>query len=940
MGKAVTTPYYSLLHSSTPYYTLPAFLLQPERISLFGVLLRCPCALLFGTSHIGLVILYDCFKAHLPGVITGVPRDARSRASYDGTANCACQVAPRGAPSDRHDKISFEESDSDQDLEELDDEAVYNLSDDEDADEDSDDEDETIRRLPLRGYACMHALTGTCQGAALCISSERKSRNPSENRKYDRKSDRKSRNPSKNRKSGLTGRHEPKRKLMGGQEEEEVDEEEDSEYEREARRQQQEAAAQLRPEDYGAAFSDEGDDDSDEDEKETLGHRSRLRCLTRWIRQDLGGDVGRADECVEHKGDTKDGGVEEKVEREGAAALLPEERRAAILADAPVLADVLTEMQSSLDELRTRISPLLQELHFSCYVMTFMSKNLGVHEHAGQWKRTPLRLQLNMVLLEAGDGCEACMGVQLKGGQIATADGLSYLEAKNHLLLHYIATLAFLVLLRAEGRPFQEHPAVLRVVELRALLDKIRPLDRRLAYQVDRLVSAVRHLRAAGTGPRGEEDGEGAAGAGPQGMAEDPLQFRPKPEALQVGEGGAADGAAGDGIYRPPRLNPVSMDDDPDNTCFGSTPFPWGMTLTTLPAAVAVAVCVAVAVVVRVAVAVAAAAQVLVAVAVAVQYHSTRKEGSRGLGRPDWGWGERRDTQRAERRREEHRRRKAGRSEFVQSMVADYLGAPEEVSTTCAGEEEKIRYTDNMRGYSWGFELQVHIGGDLEQSTSMRTLRDRFKHRSEMEEELFIRRNLSKEERKALASHKRAALSGGMLLEDLADDITGIIQMVDYAHDPGFVSLLQQEGEDAKKASTADEMWQRQRVSQKFGADLSEAGLAGRSKRSGDADLPFREPLSDRRARMDSVRALKDRRGKDNGDFSEGDVEEFDFGGSKKGKEGSKKKRVRTADEDEDPFYRETAKKSKMRKEARGRNSRRVLCPRLWRLNQQLAPVG
>jgi Sas10/Utp3/C1D family len=46
-------------------------------------------------------------------------------------------------------------------------------------------------------------------------------------------------------------------------------------------------------------------------------------------------------------------------------------------------------------------------------------------------------------------------GRQLKGGQIATAEGLSYLEAKNHLLLHYIATLAFLVLLRAEGRPFQ-----------------------------------------------------------------------------------------------------------------------------------------------------------------------------------------------------------------------------------------------------------------------------------------------------------------------------------------------------------------------------------------------------------------------------------------------------------------------------------------------------
>lgn len=38
-----------------------------------------------------------------------------------------------------------------------------------------------------------------------------------------------------------------------------------------------------------------------------------------------------------------------------------------------------------------------------------------------------------------------------------------------------------------------------------------------------------------------------------------------------------------------------------------------------------------------------------------------------------------RDRNRAERRREEHRRRKAGRSEYVQDMVANYLGAPEEV---------------------------------------------------------------------------------------------------------------------------------------------------------------------------------------------------------------------------------------------------------------------
>lgn len=61
-----------------------------------------------------------------------------------------------------------------------------------------------------------------------------------------------------------------------------------------------------------------------------------------------------------------------------------------------------------------------------------------------------------------------------------------------------------------------------------------------------------------GAGSKAKEEGEeGEAGA-------DPLQFRPKPEALQLGDAEAGAEAGVDGIYRPPRLNPVAMDDDPD----------------------------------------------------------------------------------------------------------------------------------------------------------------------------------------------------------------------------------------------------------------------------------------------------------------------------------------------------------------------------------------
>ena len=55
----------------------------------------------------------------------------------------------------------------------------------------------------------------------------------------------------------------------------------------------------------------------------------------------------------------------------------------------------------------------------------------------------------------------------------------------------------------------------------------------------------------------------------------------------------------------------------------------------------------------------------------------------------------------------------------------------------------------------------------------------------------------------------------------------------------------------AQAADGIDPAFQSARVSQKFGADLSAA--AGRNVRSGDADLPVKAPLHERRARLDTV---------------------------------------------------------------------------------------
>ena len=79
----------------------------------------------------------------------------------------------------------------------------------------------------------------------------------------------------------------------------------------------------------------------------------------------------------------------------------------------------------------------------------------------------------------------------MREGQLATAEGVSYLEAKYLLLLHYCIHLVFYVLLKAEGRPVRDHPVIARLVEIRAFLEKARPIDKRLRYQMDNLLAAA-----------------------------------------------------------------------------------------------------------------------------------------------------------------------------------------------------------------------------------------------------------------------------------------------------------------------------------------------------------------------------------------------------------------------------------------------------------------
>uniref|UniRef100_A0A8B9X3Y7 Neuroguidin n=1 Tax=Bos mutus grunniens TaxID=30521 RepID=A0A8B9X3Y7_BOSMU len=138
-----------------------------------------------------------------------------------------------------------------------------------------------------------------------------------------------------------------------------------------------------------------------------------------------------------------------------------------------------------------------------------------------------------------------------------TEKGLSLLEVKDQLLLMYLMDLSHLILDKASGGSLQGHPAVLRLVEIRTVLEKLRPLDQKLKYQIDKLV------KTAVTGSLSEND---------------PLRFKPHPSNMmsklssedeeedeaEEGQSGASGKKSGKGTakkYVPPRLVPVHYDE-------------------------------------------------------------------------------------------------------------------------------------------------------------------------------------------------------------------------------------------------------------------------------------------------------------------------------------------------------------------------------------------
>ncbi|KAK4794551.1 hypothetical protein SAY86_012545 [Trapa natans] len=169
-------------------------------------------------------------------------------------------------------------------------------------------------------------------------------------------------------------------------------------------------------------------------------------------------------------------------------------------------------------------------------------------------KETP---QLIQVLKEMKEGLDKVkskvkdLTAKVNANQYPTADGISFLEAKHLLLLSYCQSLVYYLLQKAKGLSIEGHPVVKSLIEIRLFLEKIRPIDKKLQYQIQKLTRVADVSQGNGVN---EEEVDASK------KSEDLLKYRPNPDMLVSKMD--VNPEDNDGVYRPPKFAPALMEED------------------------------------------------------------------------------------------------------------------------------------------------------------------------------------------------------------------------------------------------------------------------------------------------------------------------------------------------------------------------------------------
>ena len=144
---------------------------------------------------------------------------------------------------------------------------------------------------------------------------------------------------------------------------------------------------------------------------------------------------------------------------------------------------------------------------------------------------------------------------------------MSYLEMKYNLMMSYCTFLAFYLLLKVEGKNVDGHPVVYRLTHIKTLLEKLRPLDQKLSYQIEKMLKEANanaalpgkkdalsykpNLKDMASGSENDDDFDDEE-EGEASMEEESLS-----KASEISEV-----SEDDAVYRAPKIRAVQFDED------------------------------------------------------------------------------------------------------------------------------------------------------------------------------------------------------------------------------------------------------------------------------------------------------------------------------------------------------------------------------------------
>jgi hypothetical protein len=153
---------------------------------------------------------------------------------------------------------------------------------------------------------------------------------------------------------------------------------------------------------------------------------------------------------------------------------------------------------------------------------------------------------LNSDSLQLSSSAEASAGVSGEGASAAASGfrGVSLLDVKGQMLMHYLVNLVCLIMIRISGTGDVNSSSsaafhVLRsLIASRVYLEKLRPLEKKIKYAIDKLTNeAIEQMRSKHLQHTNGRDESGAAsseagGGGGERQRVSALAFRANPDAL------------------------------------------------------------------------------------------------------------------------------------------------------------------------------------------------------------------------------------------------------------------------------------------------------------------------------------------------------------------------------------------------------------------------